>query len=175
MSTHFNQTRRRKAEFIRPPNVLKEKAGSGGLGDDILNKAQKLLEESTVDFAPLCNMYLETLQQGIDMAKDTGPTEDVEHIMSHMIYPAMQLKANGGMFHYNLITAIADKLIQFLEVLEEPDIGAIEIIMAFHTTIRAVIQGQIKGDGGEHGIELIAALESACVRYFNKYPNVDFV
>ena len=45
MTTHFNQPQKRQAEFFMPPNLLKEKAGSGGLSEDILLKAQKLLEE----------------------------------------------------------------------------------------------------------------------------------
>lgn len=165
---HFNQTPRRKAEFIRPPNYLKEKVGTGGLSEDILDKAQKLLEENTVNFDPLANMYLDTLMQGIEAAKGFGPADDIEYVISCMLYPAMQLKANGGMFHYNLVTQIADKLVQFLEVLEEPDISAVEIILAFHTTIRAVVHGKITGDGGSHGKELLSALQGACVRYFNK-------
>ncbi len=175
MSTHFNQKQRRKAEFIKPDNLLKQKVGSGGLSNDILEKAQTLLENNTVDFEPLCNIYLSTLQQGVETAKSFSSDDDLEHVLSRIIYPAMQLKANGGMFHYHLITSIADKLIQFLEVLNELDDGAIEIITAFHTSMRAVIQGKIKGDSGQHGKDLLMALEKACLRYFNKHPNLDFV
>ncbi len=167
MSIHFDQAPRRKAEFIKPSRSLKDKIGDGGLSEDILDKAQKLLEENTVEFEPLANMYLSSLMDGIEAAKGYGPSDDIEYVLSHIIYPAMQLKANGGMFHYELITTIADKLIQFLEVIVEPDIPAIEIILAYHTTMRAVIQGKIKGRGGEHGDELVSALESACMRYFN--------
>ncbi len=56
-----------------------------------------------------------------------------------MLYPAMQLKANGGMFRYPLITRISETLLQFLEVIAEPDQDAIEIVLAFHTTIQAVL------------------------------------
>ncbi len=170
MSQHFNQKQLRKAEFIKPDTSLKKKVGHGGLSDDILEKAQTLLEKNTVDFEPLCNMYLSALQQGIEAAKNIGGDDDVEHTLSQMIYPAMQLKANGGMFHYSLITSIADKLIQFLEVLKEPDEEALDIIRAYHTSMRAVIQGKIKGDSGQHGKDLLLALEKACVRYFKKYP-----
>ena len=146
---HYNQTPRRKAEFINPPNLLKDKVGSGGLSEDILDKAQALLENNTVDFQPLANMYLDGLMHGIEHTKNSAPTDDQEYLISTMLYPAMQLKANGGMFHYSLVTTIADRLIQFLEVIETPDIEAIEIVLAFHTTIRAVIQGKIMGDGGD--------------------------
>lgn len=168
MAQHYNQKPRRQAEFIKPRNVLKEKVGSGGLSEDIINKAEKLLAENTVDFAPLADMYLTTLMQGIDLAKNPEPSQDDEFTISSMIYPTMQLKANGGMFHYPLVTKIADRLIQFLEVIKAPDIEVIEIALAFHTTIRAVIQGKITGDGGAHGQELMKALNDACTRYFEK-------
>lgn len=166
---HFNQKQRRKAEFIKPPNILKEKVGSGGLSEDILNKAQKLLEENTQDFQPLAYIYLENLMRGIEMAKQFTSADDVESVFSHMLYPAMQLKANGGMFHYPLVTEIADRLIQFLEVIEEPEIEAIEIVLAFHSTLRAIVQGRITSDGGQYGRELVNALNEACARYFNKH------
>ena len=170
---HFNQTPKRKAQFVKPPNILKAKVGSGGLREDILDKAQELLENNKVDFQPLAEMYLDGLMKGIYLAKESDQDTSHEYIISAMLYPAMQLKANGGMFHYPLVTRIADKLIQFLEVIEEPDIEAIEIAMAFHTTIRAVVLGRIKGDGGSHGDNLVEALDAACMRYFEKYVDND--
>lgn len=166
---HFSQRPRRNAEFIKPPNMLKTKVGSGGLSDDILNKAENLLESNTVDFQPLAEMYLAGLMKGIELAKESDPNDDQEYVISRMLYPGMQLKANGGMFHYPLVTRIADKLIQFLEVIERVDIEVVEIVMAFHTTIRAVVMGRVSGDGGKHGTELMRALNEACVRYFDKY------
>lgn len=168
MARHYNQHLRRRAEFIKPPNLLKGKVGSGGLSEEILDRAQALLENNTVDFFPLAEMYLGSLAAGIELAKNPGPSDDAEYIISCMLYPAMQLKANGGMFHYPLVTEIADKLIQFLEVIREADIEAVEIVLAFHTTIRAVVLGRITGDGGRHGAELSQALHSACERYFDK-------
>ena len=75
------------------------------------------------------------------------------------------------MFRYPLVTRIADKLIQFLEVIAAPDKDAIEIVLAFHTTMRAVLMGRVIGSGGKHGDELMQALEAACLRYFEHYPD----
>jgi hypothetical protein len=169
----FNQKRKRNVEFIKPPNTLKQKVGSGGLSEEILEKAQMLLETNTVDFLPLAEMYLNSFMRGIEMAKDGAKdARDNEYIISSMIYPAMQLKANGGMFHYPLVTQVADKLIHFLEVIERPDDEVVEIALAFHTTIRAVVLGKIKGSGGRHGKELLDALNDACHRYFDKNPDL---
>lgn len=167
---HFNQKPRRKAEFIKPPNILKAKVGTGGLSDEILDKAQELLENNTVDFLPLAEMYLDTMMKGIEIAKNASSSDNQEEVIAGILYPGMQLKANGGMFHYQLVTVISDKFIQFLEVVEEADIEVIEIALAFHTTIRAIVMGRIKGDGGAHGQDLMQALEDACMRYFEKYP-----
>jgi hypothetical protein len=167
---HFSQPQRRKAEFIRPPNLLKEKVGVGGIGDDILDKAQTLLENNAVDFAPLAEIYLASLMKGIDRVKSRKPSDDPEELIAGVIYPVMQLKANGGMFHYALITSISDRLVQFLEVIENPDPDAMEIVTAFHATIRAIILGGITGRGGKQGDELIDALNDACARYFDKHP-----
>ncbi|HNQ92360.1 MAG TPA: hypothetical protein PKI93_05445 [Alphaproteobacteria bacterium] len=168
---HFNLTPRRKAEFFMPPNHLKNKVGFGGLSDDILNKAQALLENNTADFRPLGEMYLESMMRGVEHVKalpDSMANDDAS--IASILFPVMQLKANGGMFHYNLVTLIADRLVQFLEVIETIDKDAIEIIQAFHTTIRAILLGQIKGDGGTRGLDLLDALNAACYRYFEKYP-----
>ncbi len=168
---HYNQPTRRKAEFVTLPNTLKAKVGGGGLSENILNKAQALLENNTTDFRPLGEMYLDALAKGMQGAKAiTSDSEHTEEIITDMLYPAMQIKANGGMFHYPLVTTIADRLINFLEVIERADDDCLEIIQAFHTTLRAILVGQIKGDGGQRGRELDDALKDACFRYFEKHP-----
>lgn len=112
---HFNQTPRRKADFIKADFSLKNKVGTGGLSDDILSKAQALLENNAVDFLPLGEMYLGALMRGIERAQKKYGEEDSESLITNMLYPAMQLKANGGMFHYQLVNKIADKLMQALD------------------------------------------------------------
>jgi len=169
--THFGQQVRRKAEFIKPANIIKTKVGSGGLGDDVLAKAQKVLEENKVDFAPLAEMYLITLTQALESArKIIATTDDHEITIATMIYPSMQLKANGGMFHYPLVTTLADKVVQFLEVIAKIDHDVIDIIEAFMTTIRATLASQIHDLKHPQGQELLFALDSACRRYFSRHP-----
>ena len=47
MNDHYSQKPRRNAEFIKPPNMLKTKVGTGGLSEEILSRAQDLLENNT--------------------------------------------------------------------------------------------------------------------------------
>lgn len=162
----------RRAEFITPPNTLKLKAGSGGLDEKIIAKAQEMIDNSEVDFLPLGQRYLTALQEGIRMTEARrGEVED-ETLIATMLYPAMQLKANGGMFGYPLITSVAGRLIRFLEHLREPNQDALDIIYGFANSVQAImLLGEKTQEVYEHGGELSDALDDACARYFEKYQN----
>lgn len=168
---HYNQKPKRNAEFIKPPNMLKAKVGSGGLNEAILDRAQKLLEQNTYDFAPLADIYLNSMMKGIIRGRAPEKDDDNELLIANILYPCAQLKANGGMFHYPLVTKIADRLVQFLEVIETLDKESLEIAEAFHTTMKVVINGKVKGNGGKQGTDLLDALHEACMRYFDKFAD----
>lgn len=165
---HFNRIPKRKAEFIHPPNTIKAKAGDGGLSENILAAAQETLEETAIDFTPYALSYLEKLSQAIEIAKGYSDTKESENIIALMLFPAMQLKAHGGMFRYPLISKTADYLIQLLEVIDEPDTQAVELILAFYTAMKAIIKNQMTGDGGMIGAALLDALTQACQHYLDQ-------
>lgn len=107
---------------------------------------------------------------GLEYADSRPEGADSETLIAGMLYPAVQLKANGGIFRYPLVTCISEKLLQFLEVIAAPDDGALEIVRGFHTALRAVLMGRVAGSGGKSGDELVQALDDACLRYFAHYP-----
>lgn len=174
-SLHFNQKQRRKAEIINPPNRIKQKVGHGGITDEILNKAQDLLESVSVDFPAMAEMHLDSLSSAISYIRQVRSAgkkikkDAEEELINSLIYPAMQLKAHGGMFKYDLVTRIADNMIHFLEVVRKMDDDAMEIIEAHNTTLRAIVHSKISGNGGKKGKALLGELHEACRRYFSKY------
>lgn len=173
---HYNQTPKRDATFIMPPNIIKGKVGTGGLNEKVLKRAQKLLETHTADFAPLADIYLSRMMEGIEAAEKVDKNEyNLEDLISAILLPCVQLKANGAMFHYQLITRIADRFVQFMEVVERLDTETLEIARAYHSTIKIVVAGKIKGDGGKQGDALVEELNNACMRYFEKHKEtIDF-
>mgnify|MGYP006280734923 CR=1 FL=1 len=157
----------KKAKFVEPPNLLKKKVGSGGLSEKILNQAQKLLENNSIEFAPIAEMYLASLLKAIDRASySTGRTHD--EVINELVYPVQQLRANGDMFDYTLITIMAKNLIHFLNTVDQIDGKVLEITQAFHTSMNVVVHGKIRGDGGDEGRELLETLQDACDRYYNR-------
>jgi hypothetical protein len=167
--TFQDQKKVRSAEIVIPPNRLKMKVGSGGLDDAILNKAQELLENNTIDFKPIALMLVDVLHEAIADAK-SGSLKGEEAIQA-MLYPAMQLKAQGSMFHYPLVSQIGDILVNFLETVPDVDKDVMDIVVHHKFAVNAVLGSQIKGDGGKLGRELRDALLDACMRYYKRQKN----
>lgn len=167
----MTDTHKKYARFIKPPNILKEKVGSGGLSKNILEKAQQLLDENSIDFEPIAQQYMGALQVALNEAEQKGGKDQDETLLENMIKPIMQMKANGGMFKYTLVSRISDGIVLFLEHLDRIDADVLEILQAYQTTITAILHGRIQGDGGEKGDALAMAISDACARY-NKKQNI---
>lgn len=161
---------RRRAEILYPPNTLKAKVGHGGIDEKLILKAQKIIEETKVDFLPIGQRYLSSLQEGIRTTRTNRGKMDEEGLIATMLYPAMQLKANGGMFGYPLVTAVAARLIRFLEHIHDCNEDALEVVSAYTDALSAIL---LMGEGNkqvvDHASDLHSALDEACVRYFEKH------
>lgn len=160
----------KSVKFVTPPNMLRTKVGSGGLSEQILRQAEKLLENNSIEFEPIAKMYLEDLYKAIDRAY-RSTSLDYEETLQEISYPLVQLRANGKMFRYNLLTKMAEKALHFLKYIKEFDDKSLEIIQAFHTSMNVVVSGKIKGDGGAEGDELLNTLIAASDKYHAKSKN----
>lgn len=163
---------KKKARFINPPNKLRQKIGTGGIDESLLTKSQNYIETNTeVDFTPVAKDFLQKLARvtrDIKAGKING-----KDAIAAMIGPVMQLKANGGMFRYQLLSDVADIALQFLEKVDEINKDGFELIDAHEKTIQVIIANGLRGDGGSEGYALVKELDQARVRYFDKYGSKD--
>ena len=82
----------------------------------------------------------------------------------------MQLKANGDLFHYPIITDIANKFLWFLERIYKLNSHALDIVEAFERSINMVFQQKLSGKVTAAGKVILNELDAVCTRYFEKYP-----
>ena len=165
LDTFKNQKKLRKAEFITPPNVLKHKIGSGGLEPATLVKAQELLANNTTDFKPLARELLADLETSIQDTRN-GVTHG-EAAVEAMLYPAVQLKTQGAMFHFPLVSEISDILVNFLETITTPPSeDVLEIVTAHKMAISVIVSSNMTGNGTIQAQELKNSLLAACSRYY---------
>lgn len=157
--------------FIKPPNKLKQKVGNGGIDEALLEQGQHFIESTDLDFVPIAREFLEELTRYAEDAKSgkLKPEEGLEKI----VQPVMQLKANGGMFRYQLVSDVADIALQFLENVDAINEDGLEVIRAHENAIQVIIGNKLRGDGGAEGYALVKELHEACKRYFVKHKPKD--
>lgn len=159
---------KKQPRFITPPNKLKQKVGVGGIDENLLEKCQNYISNNPIDFAPIANEMIDKLETAI--AEGRKGKKDEQEMLEAMINPMMQLKGNGGMFQYRLISDIADIGLQFLETVGTVNKDVLDVISAHVQTIKIITKSRLKGDGGNEGYALVKELHKASNRYFSKHP-----
>jgi hypothetical protein len=158
------QKRIRNADFVKPPNALKQKLGVGGLDPAVIEKAEKFIAEHTVDFGMLGAQLVQALGDGMSTAKEGGLPQ--EPAIEVILYPAAQLKAQGTMFHFPLVTRIAEILVSFLESVEATNDDVFEIVEAHKSALTYVLSNNLRDETSAHGRALQNTLQEACRRYY---------
>jgi hypothetical protein len=153
-----------KSRLVKPENTLKKKAGSGGFNEKDLVKAQSMIENNEIDFRPLGADLLKELDEVL--ADIRAGKIDLAGSLGNIMYPMMQLKSQGGLFKYPLITQISHLMLDFLESITEADEDILEITGAYRRTIHAVLTLEIKGKDTKEGRDLCLALRDAFERYY---------
>lgn len=156
-----------KVRFITPPNTLKQKVGSGGISEDRMIKSQQFMDNVDVDFAPYADQFLKQLASNVETVKSGN--DNYADVKDALVSPIMQLKANGGLFRYDLVSHLADIALNFLETIDDLNDDAIKVLKAHENTIKIIVNNKLTGHGGKEGDALVKELDGACKRYFSKH------
>ena len=157
----------RKPIFTTPKNTLKEKVGDGGIPAYLIKQCQTFLESNPVDFTPYARRFLQDLEViQTDIQKGQA---DTEKTMAEIINIIMQLKSNGSMFHYQLISMVSDVMLRFLEKGKKLDEDFLEILSVYTKTLNIIVNKKLTGNAGREGYALTQELHNACLRYYSKY------
>lgn len=150
-------------EFITPPNMLKIKVGSGGLHVSTLKQAQNMLDDHRADFMPIAQSYLDQMAQGIKEAQSTDHT--MERRIDYMLLPCSQLRANGRLFQYSMVTRVAGRFAAFMDDIKNIDNEIIKIASAFHGALRLILVKNMRNEAAKGAQSLLDELDDLCRRY----------
>lgn len=161
------KTPKKKAKFHTPQNSLRLKAGYGGVDPKVMDRAEDFIKVNEYDFTDKAKEILERLDKAVEGVKrdDHRSKEGI----NRMVAPIMELKANGAMFKFALLTDVADIVLDFLENTDYLNDDAFEIVDIHRRTFRIIINSQLRGTGGKQGDILIDELNGACTRYHKKH------
>lgn len=163
MTQEFSSNRPR---IIKSLPLLQQKIGGGSIDVEQIDQMQKIIDATTVDFVPMARIYLDEMSRALKNAR--ARTGGDNALISALIVPIMQLKANGAMFHYDLISILAKLVLDMLEEIDTLDDDILDIVDTQHQTFSLLISEAMSGMGGLKGAELVKELQEACLRYARK-------
>lgn len=161
------------AKFYKPSAILRQKIGGGPLTAEQIARAQSAIDHNDVDFTPLGLQFLEELQGALTHLKGHMSDHKADSQKQSLTEPVMELKANAAMFNYELVGSLANIMLNFLESIEALDKDALDIVQGHHDSLKVILNGKMKGDGGGNGQVMLSELNEACARYYKKRRKTD--
>lgn len=162
----FNTPPDKEVEIIEKDLSLQKRVGTGPLNEHVVRQCQLAIDNNDIDFVPLAKDILNQAGSLVDAARqDQGAQASLVGDITPLV---MQLKAHASIFNYALIGSMANIMLNFLETIQGVDEDALTIISAHHTTLNAIVDNEMSGDGGTYGAQMEAELRGACERYFSK-------
>lgn len=158
---------KKKPKFYNPQNALRLKAGYGGIDPVVMDRAETFIQSNDVNFTEIAKGILDRLDKIVASVKK-GNQRSKDGI-NNIVAPIMELKANGAMFKFALLSDVADIALDFLENIEYLNDDALDIVDIHQKSLRIIVASQLRGSGGKQGDILIAELVDACRRYHKKH------
>ncbi|MBI3503876.1 MAG: hypothetical protein HY059_03475 [Proteobacteria bacterium] len=148
----------RSFQVINPPNLLKQKVGSGGLDSHSLKKAEKVFDGLRGEFEEIARGDVAKLVSAANALlgnpNDLKKRQEV-YMLSH------ELRGQGGSYGYPLVTRFGDQLCRYLDATDMLDAKSLVIVKAASDAIAVVINSKVVGDGGDTGRQLVGMLDKA--------------
>lgn len=152
------------SNLISPSTTLQTKAGTGWIAPDKIKACQAMLDNNSYDFAPIGTAILDRLQTPIEKARDGKITRP--HAHEKILECVMQLKANGTMFQYPIVTSLCAVVMSFLETIENLDDQALEIAQTLHNHLSLIFEKQVKKTTSAPAKAMEKEIKSICHAYF---------
>lgn len=165
-------TAKDKAKFFEPPRRLFSKAGGAlDITPDQIMAAVEEVESLQMEFTDQVKADLERLEAIFEQAKAEASEEARAAIVQGMAPICHELRGQGGVFGYMLISVVADSLHLIASSILAVPKDALDLLRTHLDLMKAIIREEITGDGGALGPELMDSLHHANVGFIDKKEN----
>ncbi len=149
-----------------PPRSLRARVGPGkGLNPRLLANAEATVAALQAAYEQRIENDISTLSSKFDSMRRSGR---FDHQQLYLI--AHEIKGEGGSYDYPLLSAFGHTLCLLVRRRNRLTAEEVETIEAHIAAMRAVIRGQVRGEGGAVGRELAANLDAMVVRALDETP-----
>ena len=141
---------------------LQKKIGTGVIDEKKIERAQDVIRNNKVDFAPVAKPHLDELSRAIKSTMALKSPADEKQILESYMTPIMNIKANAATFNFELISGLAGIVLTFLEDVKKYDRKVLQIVDLLYKTVLLILARRISGEGGVEGRALLAAFQEVC-------------
>lgn len=161
--------------FYSPPRFLRAKTG-GDISFDAsqIASVQKELDTWSDDFVKWTLDYIEKLKRLIasirakESAQRRGDFDRINQI-------AHELRGQGGIFGYPLVSSVAKSLFELTnDTLDRSD-ECLYLVQNHIDTLQIVLRDEVRGDGGNLGLEIIKAMRLANAKFLKERQDTSLV
>ena len=163
-----------RAIYFRPINKLREKLGPnavrGQLDFDplVIQAAEQRIQELVGDYSTWVRNYLESMTKSYKALCAGGASNGNQHVLN-INQLAHELRGQGGVFDYPLITAFGKTLYEAtLDPNADITENRLKLIEAHIDAIKLVFTKQIRGNGGDVGMALLKDIDRAVKKYSDR-------
>ncbi|HYH39412.1 MAG TPA: response regulator [Azospirillum sp.] len=156
--------------YFELPNRLGAKVGVGprdpvpALPESVLEAAEAEIQSRAGDYATWIAAEVEEMARRIDRLG--AGSRHVAGLVADINRSAHEMRGQGGIFGYPLITQVAKSLYEATGGGLKSVTPNEQLLFKAHVdAIRAVMHGRVSGDGGTTGQQLLASLEVAKKKY----------
>lgn len=157
-----------EAKRIKANLDLQKKVGTGSIDERKVEKAQEVIKNNKVDFAPIAKPHLDELSKAIKASLGLKEPDNEKQILESYMTPIMNIKANAATFNYSLISGLAGTVLTFLEDVKKYDRKVVQIVDLLYKTILLILARKMSGDGGGEGKALLGAFHDVCQKTMKK-------
>lgn len=147
---------------------LQKKVGTGSIDEKKVEKAQEVIKNNKVDFAPIAKPHLDELSKAIKASLGLKNPPNEKEILESYMTPIMNIKANAATFNYSLISGLAGTVLTFLEDVKKYDRKVVQIVDLLCKTTLLILARKMAGDGGPEGRALQNAFQDVCHKTIKK-------
>lgn len=157
-----------EAKRIKANLDLQKKVGTGAIDEKKVARAQEVIKNNKVDFAPIAKPHLDELSKAIKSSLGLTNPDSPKAILESYMTPIMNIKANAATFNYSLISGLAGTVLTFLEDVGKYDRKVVQIVDLLYKTILLILARKMAGDGGGEGKALLGAFHDVCQKTLKK-------
>lgn len=156
----------KRARKIPASRELQARIGVGSINEDVVDRAQNVIESNQVDFAPMARAELENVDNILKRVKN-GEAED-QAAIQEVCLPIMNLKANAATFNYPVISSIAGAVLSLLEEFDSFNKDLVTVVDNMHKAILVALMQNMRGEPGDAGKMLVDEFQQVCKTYLLK-------